>query len=272
MTTLPGHSPPTGDPAWAGWRRRLYHALDPEGRKVSGISPLNFVIIIAIMVAVVSAVIETEPLIAAGRERLFLTVQIGIGLFFAVEYAGRIWIAAEAPGPGSDWKKRWRFVRRPGAIIDVIVIVSMLVPLVAANHAELRLLRLVRIIAVARMGQLSHALNEIWHAVYSRRFELAITAGMAAILVLFGATALYSIEGAIQPDKFGSIPRALWWALVTITTIGYGDAYPITVGGKFAAALVAIAGIMLIAMPAGIMAAAFSDAMKRHHDRHHHDI
>lgn len=253
-------------------RHRLYLALEPDARNEPGISPLNLLLIICIVLAVILAVIETEPMIVAGREQLFLHLQMLFGAIFAAEYVARLWVAAERPGPGTAGQKRWRFARSPGPIIDLIVILALLVPLFATNSSELRLLRLVRIVAVARMGQLSRALRDIWDAVFSRRFELAVTAGLGVILVLFGATLLYWLEGTVQPDKFGSIPRALWWALVTITTIGYGDAYPITVGGKVAAGCIAIAGIGLIAMPAGIMASAFSEAMQKHHARHHHDI
>lgn len=248
-------------------RHRLYLALEPDARHEPGISALNLILIICIVLAVALAVIETEPMIVAGRENLFLTLQLGFGAIFTVEYLARLWIAAERSGPGTAWRKRWAFMRRPGPIIDLIVILALLVPLFAANASELRLLRLVRIIAVARMGELSRALREIWHAVFSRRFELAVTAGLGVILILLGATLLYWLEGNVQPDKFGSIPRAIWWALVTITTIGYGDAYPITVGGKIAAGFIAIAGIGLVAMPAGIMASAFSEAMQKHHGK-----
>ena len=86
--------------------------------------------------------------------------------------------------------------------------------------------------------------------------------GLAVTVLVFGATALHLIEGDLQPDKFGSIPRAMWWSVITLTTIGYGDVYPITVLGKIFAALVAVAGIGLIAMPTGILASAFSEAVR----------
>jgi voltage-gated potassium channel len=110
---------------------------------------------------------------------------------------------------------------------------------------------------------MSRALQHLMDAVRSRKDELIVTAGLAAAVVLFGATALYWAEGSVQPDKFGSIPRSIWWAVVTLTTIGYGDAFPITPIGKVLAAMVAVAGIALIAMPTGILAASFSDALAR---------
>lgn len=87
--------------------------------------------------------------------------------------------------------------------------------------------------------------------------------GLAIGLLILGASVLYIIESELQPDKFGSIPRALWWAVITMKTINYGDVYPITVLGKIVATFVSIARIGLIAMPSGILAAAFNDAMQK---------
>lgn len=99
-------------------------------------------------------------------------------------------------------------------------------------------------------------------AVHSRRSELFLTLGLAALAMLLSSTLLYWAEGEAQPDKFGSIPRAFWWAVVTLTTVGYGDVFPITVLGKVFAAGVAFSGIGLIALPTSILAAAFSEVMQ----------
>jgi voltage-gated potassium channel len=106
-------------------------------------------------------------------------------------------------------------------------------------------------------------MRHLTQALRERRYELSLTAFLAAFVMTFGAAALWWAEGEIQPDKFGSIPRAMWWATVTLTTIGYGDVFPVTPLGKVFAGLVAVAGIGLIALPTGILAAAFSDALQR---------
>lgn len=109
-------------------------------------------------------------------------------------------------------------------------------------------------------------MSNLRFAIHSRRYELGLTVGLALFLLVFGASALYWLESDLQPAKFGSVPRALWWAVITMTTIGYGDVYPITLGGKIVASLVAVAGIGLIAMPTGILAAAFSDAIQQRNE------
>jgi voltage-gated potassium channel len=220
------------------------------------LSPLNKALVFLILLATLLSILETEPALAAGRESL-------IGVVFVIEYAARLWTAPERDKSTSPWRSRLRFALSPAGVLDAIVIVLTFAPLFFVNAAVLRLVRVVRIVSLAKLGRTSRALRHLFEAIRSRKDELLATAGLAAVVVLFGATALFWAEGATQPDKFGSIPRSIWWAVVTLTTIGYGDAYPITPIGKVLAAIVAISGIALIAMPIGILAASFSDAVAR---------
>jgi voltage-gated potassium channel len=245
----------------------LYRQLDPAAWTKPGLSPVNRALVALIILATLLAIIETEPLITRGHDRWFAIAQLLFGGVFVLEYAGRIWALGAASYPPSANFRRWQFIRSPAGIIDLIVILATILPFIAPNVAALRLLRLVRIVGLARLGRLSLAMRSVGEAIHSRRYELAVTAGLAAMLLILGASALYWLEGEMQPDKFGSIPRALWWAVITMTTIGYGDVYPITAAGRIVASIVAIAGIGLIAMPTGILAAAFSDAMQRNSQR-----
>ena len=102
----------------------------------------------------------------------------------------------------------------------------------------------------------------LWRAVVERRTELALSFGMTMIILLVAATLLFAVEGQAQPDAFGSIPRAMWWSLATLTTVGYGDVYPVTAIGKLCAGLAALTSIAVVAMPTGILAAAFSDCFQ----------
>ena len=116
--------------------------------------------------------------------------------------------------------------------------------------------------AEACLGRFSDALNALGRALYQRRYEMILSAGAAFMLLLFSASMLYVVEAEHQPDTFGSIPRALWWSVATLTTVGYGDVTPITALGRVLAGMTAIAGVGLVALPAGILAAAFSDVFQ----------
>ena len=132
----------------------------------------------------------------------------------------------------------------------------------AAKPFVLRIFRLMRILRLIKLGRMSLAMNYLIEAITARRVELLLSFFVGLFFLILSASALYVVEGEVQPDKFGSIPRTLWWAAVTLTTIGYGDVYPVTPLGKVFAGLVAFAGIGLIALPTGILAAAFSEAVQ----------
>ena len=239
----------------------LYRQLEPTVWPHKGLSPLNILIVVVILLGTVAAILQTEPTVFVGRERLFLTVELSLGIFFSLEYLARLWVASEGPGRNKI-TKRVRFILSFSGLLDLAIIVATFAPFITVNLIVLRLVRLLRIVRLAKLGRMSIAIRRLSKAVASRKYELLFTMGIAVTVLVFGATALHLIEGDLQPDKFGSIPRAMWWSVVTLTTIGYGDVYPITVLGKIFAAWVAVAGIGLIAMPTGILASAFSEAVR----------
>ncbi len=245
-------------------RNRAWLQLTGDPRRGGRLTAANWALVTVIVLSVLAAILATEPEIHRRFPEELRRIEILFGLCFALEYAARIWTAPEENGPGTAWQKRWHFLHSPLGIIDLIVLIVTFLPFFVPEVAVLRLVRLLRLMMIARLGRFSSAFGEVLKALNDRRFELYVTMALAGFLMLFGATALYLAEGDAQPDKFGSIPRALWWAIITLTTVGYGDVSPITPVGKMMASVVALAGIGLVAMPTGIMAAAFSEAMQRH--------
>jgi len=245
-------------------RARIYRQLDPRARRARGLSVANWILVILILVATALAIIETEQTIADVYGHLFLAAELALGLMFSLEYGLRLWTAPERDPAASPWRERLRFILSPAAITDLIAIVASLAVVGGASALLLRLVRVGRILRLAKLGRMSRAFDHMVEAITLRRDELLLSLAAGFFLMIAAATALYLAEGAIQPDKFGSIPRALWWSVATMTTIGYGDVYPVTVLGKVLAAVTAIFSIGFIAMPTGILAASFSDAMQRH--------
>lgn len=249
------------------WRRRAYQNLHTAAWTKSGLSPINRVITLLIFAAVAVAILQTEPTVVSGNEQIFRWLEIGFATVFLIEYVARIWVAAENPDLGGGWKARLRYMMSWPALVDLIALSTLFLTLFGSEGAFLRLFRLVRIIMLARLGRYSTALRAIANAVNSRRYELVASLTIAGFLLLVSSTLIYIVEGPYQPEHFGSIPRAMWWSIATLTTVGYGDVYPITPLGRIMAGITAITGIGLIAMPTGILAAAFSDAIQQERDR-----
>jgi voltage-gated potassium channel len=246
-------------------RHRVYRQMFLRAHGGTTLSNFNRFMIVVILSAVGLSIAATEPLIVRGHHELFVLLEMGFGVIFLIEYVGRVWSVAEEAHEGSDLSKRLRYMRSPMALIDLLVVLATLSPFMFTDAAVLRIVRLLRLVALAKFGRFNHALEELSEAIHSRRYELSVTVGLAGCLILIGATALYWAEHTVQPEAFGSIPRAMWWAVITLTTVGYGDVAPITPVGKVLAGFVAIGGVALVALPAGIMASAFSEAI--HHRR-----
>jgi len=247
-------------------RARTYRQLFASARSDGRLTTSDRVILVAILASVATASIGTETAFATENRTALLWTEFGFGIFFLVEYCARLWSVAERPGDKGDWAKRVDWIRSFFALVDLFVVIVTLVPFGLMGAPVLRLLRLLRLAALLKFGRFSMALKALGAAVIERRYDLYVTGALAMVLLLSGATALYWAEGRVQPEAFGSIPRAMWWSVITLTTVGYGDVSPVTPLGKMLAAIVAVGGIALVAMPTGIIAAAFSDAMQTYRE------
>ena len=243
----------------AALRDRLYEALFGRGEN-AGLTRPQIVSVVLILASVVAAVLGTEPVVVAAAGPLLRLLEIGFVAAFSTEYLLRLWAVGSDPAY-SGLKGRLKYALSFYALIDLLAIVPFLFGY-GAHSLLVRLLRLFRLLALSRLIRYSRAMRIVLGAVMERRYELAFSMGLSTCVILLSAGALYSVEADTNPKAFGSIPRSIWWAVTTLTTVGYGDAVPQTLLGKVFAAITSIAGIGLIAMPTGILAAAFSQAFK----------
>jgi voltage-gated potassium channel len=255
----------------AHWRHRCFVHLDPAAWQGSSLSPTNRFLTTAIVLSVVIAILDSEPLIHQRWGVGMAWLEKGLGVVFIVEYLIRAWVCVESHAYKDGWRGRLRYLRSPTAIIDLLALSPMLLTFVGNEAYIFRLFRMLRILRLARLGRFSSSLQILTEAVSSRRYELGMSVMLTGFLLLVSSTVLYVVEGGTQPEAFGSIPRTMWWAIVTLTTVGYGDAYPITVIGRICAGMTAVAGIGVIALPTGILASAFSDTLQRHRHEHVHE-
>lgn len=249
-----------------GMRRWVFERLDPAVRP-NGLSLANRLLTLAIVVSVALAILETEAAIAQRFAVAFEALEIGFTLLFLAEYLVRIWIAPEDPRFAHPVWGRLRWMLTPIAVIDIVALIPALVFFGVGPVYFLRLFRLARILRLAKLGRMSSAMRMMGEAIAERRFELFLSLAAAVVVLILSSAAMYLVEGPHNPAAFGSIPRAMWWSVITLTTIGYGDVYPVTLAGRVVAGFTAICGIGLIAAPTGILSAAFSNALARRRAR-----
>lgn len=227
-----------------------------------------FFIATLILLNVLVVILETVNSLYLQYAAFFQLFDLFTVIVFSIEYVLRIWCCVKNPLYADPLRGRIRYAVSPYALLDVIALTPFYLPLIIPIEFRLlRMLRLLRIFRVLRLGKYSNAFETFVDVLRSKKEEIVITMIMAMIILILAASTLYTVEREAQPEKFGSIPDAMWWAVVTLASVGYGDVYPITPLGKFFAAIVAISAIGLFALPAGILASGFAETFGRQSER-----
>jgi voltage-gated potassium channel len=211
----------------------------------------DIVIQTLILVSLVSLAIETVPTLSPGARRTLWVVEVGTVAIFTLEYLLRI-LTAEKP---------LRFMFSFFGLVDLLAIA----PFYLTTGLDLRSFRAVRFLRLFRAAKLvryNRAIRRFHRAFMLAREELALFFSVALLVIYIAGTGIYYFERDAQPEAFGSIPQSLWWAVATLTTVGYGDAFPITVGGRVFTFLVLMVGLGIVAVPSGMIAAALGEARR----------
>ncbi len=246
------------------YRRRIFETLEiaAGGDRLSRV--VDMAIMTLIFLNVVAVIFETVPLIGQRFHLFFKVFETFSVAFFTIEYLLRIWTCNEDARYSSAISGRIRFALTPLALIDLLAILPAYLPLfLPVDLRFLRVLRMFRILRLLKFARYSKAARLFGAVLQEKKEELviALTAIFASSILI--ASFMYYLERAAQPDAFGSIPAAMWWSIISLTTVGYGDVYPITMLGKVFGGLIALLGIAVFALPAGIIASGFSQALDK---------
>jgi voltage-gated potassium channel len=239
------------------FKNRLYEELFP-GRDNAVNKAYNIGMLILIVLNVLSVILETEPDLFQKYKPYFVGFEVFSVFVFTVEYVVRLWVCTEEPKYRMPVRGRIRYALEPLTLIDLFSFLPFYIPFVSVDLRFIRSVRLIRIFRVFKMGRYSESLNTLSRVIKAKKEELAVTLYAGFILLIIASSFMYLVEHEAQPEVFSSIPAAMWWGAVTLTTVGYGDVYPITLLGKMLGACIAMLGIGLFALPAGIIASGFA--------------
>ena len=261
MTRAP-HSAAQSKPSIGGLRRRVYAIFEQDGGPGGVSIAVNRFLIALIVITLTATVIESVPDLAKAYTLPLSAIEWAATLVFSLEYAARLWSAAEHPllNRGAVFA-RLRFMCSFSGLIDLAAILPVWLSIFIAS--DFRMLLVLRLVRFFKLTRYSPAMRSLLDALYSERRALA---GCFVILLgtaLIAAALMHLAERTAQPERFGTIPQALWWAIVTLGTIGYGDVVPVTVLGRIFASFTIFAGLLMMALPVGIFATAFANEVHR---------
>jgi voltage-gated potassium channel len=242
-------------------RDRLYELLEHDHLPYSFGSRLVQLIVFLIIIYLLAMILASVPEFDTRFGWLFMVIQIVALAVFGFEYVGRLWsVAGHSPQSKSPAKDRIDYAISSLGIIDLLAFLPASVALGLGNRPALALLGVLPFFKLIRYSPAMRSLLAALHAERRALFGcLVILAG--AVLVF--ASLLYAAEHDVQPDRLGTIPQAMWWAIVTLGTVGYGDVVPVTPLGKVISVFTIIAGLMMIALPIAIISSAFADEVRR---------
>ncbi len=244
-------------------KRRVWDILEVRtGDKTSRF--VTIFIIALIILNVTGAILASVQVLFDQYFIVFKYLEIISLILFSIEYALRVWSCTADKRYSGAARGRLRFALTPMALVDMFAVLPFYLLLFGRlDLRTIRTLRMLRFLRLLKGARYSKAVDRFSRAIEARKEELGISLVIVSILLVLASSAMYYLEQPVQPDKFSSIPQALWWGICTITTIGYGDIYPITPAGKVLGGIVALLGIAMFALPAGILSSAFIAETKR---------
>jgi len=243
---------------------RLYQILETEVKQDLAAKFCTILISTVVLLNIVAVVLESVNTLYQQWSIYFDYFELFSIILFSIEYLLRIWASGARlpPGQGNSWRGRKAYILSFYGLIDLAALapyfLQMLIP-----GLDLRVIRAVRLLRVFKISHYSTAIEDLVQAIYEERRSFAATLYLLLITILITSSLMYFAEHEAQPEKFASIPDAIYWAVITLTTVGYGDFTPVTWLGRVISLFTAFLGVCTVAILTGIVASAFANQMAR---------
>jgi voltage-gated potassium channel len=249
----------------ASLKARVHNALEgtPFGGTASRV--VAAFITTLIILNVLAVILATVEPVAARMHSAFHWFEVLSIAAFSVEYVLRVWSCTEQIQYAKPIVGRLKYATTSMALVDLLAVLPFYAPfLIRVDLRFLRALRLLRLTRLLKFGRYSESLKTVTRVIRAKKEQLSVAVFVVAIMLVVASSAMYYLEHDAQPKTFSSIPAAMWWGVVTLTTVGYGDIYPVTTLGKVIGAMIALLGVGLFALPAGILASGFAEELQSH--------
>lgn len=246
-------------------KKYIYLLFEPSEIDVPLEKIVNIFIVILILLNVVAGILQTVEFFKTGYFNFFGAFEIFSVAVFTIEYFLRMWVITCDKKYSKPITGRIKYFFSFFALVDLMSILPFyLAVFIPFDLRFLRILRLLRIIRVLKLGRYSESLKKFGRVFINKRDDLLISLLVVLFLVVISSSIIYIAENEAQPDKYASIPDSIYWSFITLTTVGYGDIYPITPLGKLFTIIIALLGLGMIALPTAIISSGFNEELTRH--------
>jgi voltage-gated potassium channel len=243
-------------------RKRTFQIVEGDIYQSLIAKHVNLLLIVLILSNVIAVILESDNSISQHYSAQFTLFEIISVFIFSIEYLVRVWCCIEnkALKYKTPLRKRLHYIISPIAIIDLIAIAPFFISFFIV--IDLRYLRLLRVLRLLKLTHYFKGFDIFLTVIVKELKSIAAAVMVMMFLIIIAASLMYTLESDAQPEVFGNIFHSLWWAVVTMTTVGYGDVTPVTVLGKVVATIIMLIGVGLVALPTAMLAARFSEELR----------
>lgn len=243
---------------------RIYQILEKAENGDKQSKTFDIFIILLIISNVLAIILESFSELALQYKSFFRFFELVSVIIFSAEYLLRIYTAKQKYPNTKNFKAVFKFVFSTMALIDLFAILPFYLPMfILIDLRFLRILRLTRILRVLKIQRYNNSLSLINRVIGNKKEELVVTLFITFILLLLASSTMYFVETNAQPESFPNVIASFWWAIATLTTVGYGDVYPVTILGKILSGIIALLGIGIVALPTGIISSGFVEEIDK---------